>query len=154
MLSLIQSVPQYIWLMLLVFLFGALSYLHTKKSLNEKQEDWKNVETFEPVLGASLASYITTPLYRFLRLVGVDLLSTHGIFLMLSSWLVYQTVSNVELLKIAWFIPTALIAVWFLACINFAMPDYRGKAVDSVVNVINALADRIRGSIGQPGETK
>jgi hypothetical protein len=148
----ISSVPMWVWVVILTFLFGALSYLSSKGDLARNERDWEKVQYFEPVLGASPWSFITTPLYRLIRLIGVDLLSTHGVFLGLTTWLVFRI--DVVVLKEAWLIPGVELGMWFLACINFAMPDQRVKAIDSVVSVIQATASFLKhGKIPPPVET-
>jgi hypothetical protein len=142
----------WVWVVILTFLFGSLSYLSSKGDIERNEQDWKKVEYFEPVLGASPWSFITTPLYRLIRLIGVDLLSTHGVFLGLTTWLVFRI--DVVVLKEAWLIPGVELGMWFLACINFAMPDQRVKAIDSVVSVIQATASFLKhGKIPPPVET-
>jgi hypothetical protein len=153
LLSYIAVIPTWVSATALLFLFGWLSYLHAKRDAKDRIYDWENMKNFEPVLGASPASFITTPLYRFFRLLGVDLLSTHGCFLMVATFLVYKTALNVAILEKATIIPACLIGVWFLACVNFAMPDYRGDAVKAAVNILNALADWIRGKVKDQSNT-
>lgn len=150
----IQSVPMKVWMTVLTLLMGALTYISMVRDKGKHAEDWKNVDAFQPVLGASWHSFLSVPIYKLLRLVGCDLLTTHGAFLALSTWMVFR-LSDSTVHETALFIPAVQMAIWFLACINFAMPEYRDKFVSAMIDILEALAEKIRGGPRAPSvETK
>jgi hypothetical protein len=141
LLSSIAVIPIWVSVTALLFLFGWLSYLHAKRDAKDRIYDWENMKNFEPVLGASPASFITTPLYRFFRLLGVDLLTPSGVFLALTTWLVFRL--DVTVLKEAWLIPGVELAMWLLACVNFAIPKKREEVVDAIIYIMRAVGSKI-----------
>jgi len=49
----------------------------------------------------------------------------------------------VTVLKEAWLIPGVELAMWLLACVNFAIPKKREEVVDAIIYIMRAVGSKI-----------
>lgn len=118
-------------------LLGVLIWIQAVREKDRHADSWKGKIDYEPVLGGTPLSFLTVPIFRLLRLVCVDLLSKHALFVLATGWMVHLHVDKLT----GWGVVSAvvLVVIHLLSWVNWIFPDQRARFLDAVIEVIRAV---------------